>query len=108
MHLIGILCGVVLVAVRLARTRTLAGMVAPAALCVLLMIGLTTVSQQAVSPKMARLRLRMGSVQSTAPDNPLLMEFSKLHRVSVLLESGVLLAGFAAMFLMAREPFPSR
>src|SRR6266850_1062072 len=77
--------------------------VAPGALCVVLMIGLTVVSQHAVSPKMAALRVQMGSIQATAAESPLLAEFSKLHRFSVSLESGVLLTGFAAMYLMVKE-----
>jgi hypothetical protein len=67
------------------------------------MIGLTVVSQHAVSPKMAALRTQMGSIQTTAADSPLLAEFSRLHRISVSLESGVLLAGFTAMYLTVRE-----
>jgi hypothetical protein len=70
---------------------------------VVLMILLTFVSQVAVSPKMAALRVEMGSIQATAEGSPLLAEFARLHRVSVGLESGVLLAGMAAIFLMVRE-----
>jgi hypothetical protein len=103
MHMIGVVCGIVILLARVARTRTFASLVTPAALCVVLMILLTVVSQHAVSPEMAALRVQMGSIQATAADNPLLVEFSKLHRISVSLESGVLLAGFAAMFLMVRE-----
>jgi uncharacterized membrane protein len=103
MHMIGVVCGIVILLARLARTRTFASLATPAALCVVLMILLTVVSQHAVSPKMAALRAQMGSIQATAADSPLLVEFSKLHRISVSLESGVLLAGFAAMFLMVRE-----
>ena len=103
MHMIGVVCGVVILMARLFRTRTFASLVTPAALCVVLMILLTVVSQHAVSPKMAGLRVQMGSIQATGADSPLLAEFGKLHRISVLLESGVLLAGFAAMFLMVRE-----
>jgi uncharacterized membrane protein len=103
MHMIGVVCGIVFLASRLARTRTISGLVAPAAVCVLLMIGLTVVSQHAVSPKMAALRVQMGSIQATAADSPLLAEFSRLHRISVSLESGVLLAGIAAIFLMVKE-----
>jgi len=104
MHLIGVICGVTLLVARLLRTRTLASLTAPAALCVVLMIALTVVSQHAVSPKMAALRGQMGSIQATSPDSPLLAEFSRLHRISVSLESGVLLAGLAALYLMVREP----
>jgi uncharacterized membrane protein len=103
MHMIGVVCGIAILLARLIRTRTFASLAMPAALCVLLMILLTVVSQHAVSPKMAALRVRMGSIQATAADSPLLAEFGKLHRISVSLESGVLLAGLAAMYLMVKE-----
>ena len=112
MHLVGIACGLAILLARLVRTKTFASFVTPAALCVVLMIALTAISQYTVSPKMAALRVQMGSIESvtakrstqaTAADSPLLAEFSRLHRISVSLESGVLLAGFAAMYLMVRE-----
>jgi uncharacterized membrane protein len=103
MHLIGMFCGVVFLLARLIRTKTLACFVTPAAICVVLMIALTAISQYTVSDKMAALRVQMGSIQATAAENPLLVEFSRLHRISVSLESGVLLAGFAAIYLMVRE-----
>jgi hypothetical protein len=103
MHMIGVICGITFFVARLLRTRTAASLVAPGALCVLAMIALTVVSQHAVSPKMALLRVQMGSIQATAANSPLLAEFGRLHRISVSLESGVLLAGIAAMYLMARE-----
>jgi uncharacterized membrane protein len=103
MHWMGVICGVLLLLLRVARTRNVASLAAPAALCVLLMILLTVASQLAVSPKMAALRVQMGSIQATPADSPLLAEFSRLHRVSVALESSVLLAGFAALYLFVRE-----
>ncbi len=103
MHVLGVVCGVVFLLARLARTRTFASFVAPVALCVVLMIALTVASQVGVSPKMAMLRVQMGSIQAAAQDSPLLAEFGRLHRISVSLESGVLLAGFAALFLLVRE-----
>ena len=103
MHMIGVVCGIAILLARLLRTRTFASLAGPAALCVVLMIGLTVVSQHAVSPKMAALRVQMGSIQATAADSPLLAEFSRWHRVSVSLESGVLLAGFLALYFMVRE-----
>ena len=103
MHWMGVICGVLLLLLRLARTRNVASLAAPAALCVLLMILLTVASQLAVSPKMAALRVQMGSIQASEADSPLLAEFSRLHRVSVALESGVLFAGFAALYLLVRE-----
>ncbi len=103
MHIGGIVCGLIILGSRLLRARTFASLATPAALCVLLMVALTALSQFTVSPKMAALRMHMGSVQATAAGNPLLVEFSRLHRISVSLESGVLLTGLAAMYLMARE-----
>ena len=103
MHLLGVICGVVLLLARLLRTRTFGSFVAPVALCVVVMIALTVASQVGVSPRMAVLRVQMGSIQATAQDSPLLAEFRRLHSISVSLESGVLLAGLAAMFFMVRE-----
>src|SRR5580698_11573353 len=56
MHLGGIALGIVLLFVRLVRTRSLASLVAPTALCVVLMIVLTAISQCTVSARMAVLR----------------------------------------------------
>lgn len=103
MHMIGVVCGIAILLARLLRTRTFASLATPVALSVVLMIGLTMVSQHAISPKMAALRVQMGSIQATAAESPLLAEFSRLHRISVSLESGVLLAGLVAMYLMVRE-----
>jgi phosphatidylserine synthase len=103
MHIGGIVCGLVILLARLLRTKTFAGLATPAALCIVLMIVLTAISQYTVSAKMAALRVQMGSIQATAGDSPLLQEFGRLHGISVSLESGVLLAGLAAMYLMARE-----
>jgi len=103
MHLLGVVSGVVLLLARLVRMRSFAGFVTPVALCVVLMIGLTVASQVGVSPRMALLRVQMGSIQATAEDSPLLAEFGRLHRISVLLESGVLLAGLAAIYLMVKD-----
>ena len=103
MHLGGIALGVTFLLVRMIRTRSFAGWVTPAAVCVVLMIALTAISQYTVSAKMAVLRVHMGSIQATAAESPLLAEFSRLHSISVSLESGVLLAGITAMYFMVRE-----
>lgn len=103
MHIGGIWCGVLVLLARILRTKTFSSLATPAGLCVLLMIALTAISQFTVSAKMAALRVEMGSIQATASDSPLLFEFARLHRISVSLESGVLLTGIAAMYLMVRE-----
>ena len=103
MHWMGVICGVMLLLLRLLRTRNVASLVAPAAVFVVIMIMLTIVSQLALSPRMAVLRVRMGSIEATNAGSPLLTEFSKLHSISVGLESAVLLAGFVALYLLVRE-----
>src|SRR5256885_3364020 len=69
MHLGGIVCGCVLLLARLTRTKTFASLATPAALCVVLMIALTAISQYTVSARMAVLRVQMGSIQATAADS---------------------------------------
>src|ERR1700722_18862284 len=103
MHIGGVIFGGVFLLARLARTRSFVSVAAPAALCVLVMIAATLVSQFTVSAKLAALRGQMGSIQATAADSPLLAEFTRLHSISCSLESVVLLAGIAAMFLLVRE-----
>jgi uncharacterized membrane protein len=103
MHMIGVVCGVAILLARLLRTRRFASLATPAALCVVMMILLTVVSQHAVSPKMAALRVQMGSIQETAADSPLLAEFGRLHQISASLEGGVILAGLVALYLMVKD-----
>jgi len=103
LHIGGLVCGIAFLGARLLRTKAVASLATPAALSVVLMLVLTAISQLAVSPKMAALRREMGSIQATAADNPWLREFGRLHRISVSLESAVLLAGFAALYLMVKE-----
>ena len=52
---------------------------------------------------MMELRREMGSVAATAKDSPLLVEFDRLHGVSVKLEGATLLIGFASLFLTVRS-----
>jgi hypothetical protein len=107
MHLIGIACGVAILLLRLLRNHALPRRIDPVQLCVGFMIVLTLCSQLAVTPRMAELRRLMGSIQATAPDSPLLAAFARLHLVSVTIESAVMLAGIACIFLMARKSHPN-
>jgi hypothetical protein len=103
MHLGGILCGIVFLLARWLRTRNFAAFLTAPAICVALMIVVTAISQYTVSARMAVLRVQMGSIQATNPGSPLLAEFTRLHSISVALESCVLLAGIAAFYFLARE-----
>src|SRR5215467_10149305 len=56
MHLIGFACGIAILLLRVLRTKAFGSIAAPAGICLLLMIALTTVSQLTLTPKMAALR----------------------------------------------------
>jgi hypothetical protein len=103
MHFAGIFFGLLFLLARLVRTRNFASFTSAAALCVVLMVALTLVSQFTVSQKMAALRKQMVSIQGTPQNDPSLVEFTKLHRLSVLFEGSVLLLGLAGMYLLVRE-----
>jgi uncharacterized membrane protein len=106
LHTLGVIAALVflfasalLVVSRSIPTKTL---LLPAA-GVSIMLVLTVVSQHVVIRRMLNLRREMGSVAATALDNPLRVEFDRLHRVSVQLEGATLLIGFASLFLTVRS-----
>ena len=103
LHWLGIIAAVVYLAAALGLGRSLRALAQPAALGVILMLVLTLTSQRVVIARMDALRAKMISVATTPRDNPLRLEFDRLHRVSVRLESGVLLIGLAALFLTVRS-----
>jgi len=103
LHFAGIFLGLVFLASRLVRTRDLGSFTAAAALCVVLMVVLTAVSQFTVSARMEQLRKEMVSVENTPEDDPRRREFARLHPRSVMLEGAVLLAGLAGLFFLVRE-----
>jgi uncharacterized membrane protein len=103
LHFAGIFLGVVFLAARLARTHDFGSFTSAAALCVLLMVLLTAVSQFTVSSRMEALKQELGSVQNTPETDPRRVEFNRLHHRSVAFEGAVLLLGFAGMYLLVRE-----
>src|SRR5579883_1404793 len=100
----GIVAGLVFLAARVIRARSFASLATPAAICVAFMIVFTAISQSTISPRMAALRTQMGSIEATSSESPLLAAFTRLHAVSVTLESAVLLAGFVALYFLVRQP----
>jgi uncharacterized membrane protein len=103
LHLLGYAAAIVYLAAAVAAAKSPAALARPAALAVILMLALTVVSQQGVSPRMARLRTEMGSIERTPAENPLRVQFDRLHKVSVRLEGAVLLLGLAGLFLTVRQ-----
>ena len=102
LHGLGIIAAVIYLVASLGLGRSVRALAEPAALGVILMLVLTLASQRIVLPRMDALRARMGSVDATPRENLLRVEFDRLHRVSVQIESGVLLVGLAALFLTVR------
>lgn len=71
-----------------------------AVLMVVVMLLLTLASQHLITPRMAALRVQMGSVDATPRDNPLRREFDSLHRASVQVEGAVLVIGIGVLWLI--------
>jgi hypothetical protein len=67
------------------------------------MLLLTVVSQTRVTPRLAELRTEMVSVDATPKDNPLRVEFDRLHQTSVRIEVVVLLLGIVSLFFTVRN-----
>lgn len=78
--------------------------VAIAAMAVLvLMLGLTALSQYVITPAMERDRIATGGAIDRVPaDDPNRMHFNKLHNRSESVEIGVLLMGILVVVLVAR------
>jgi uncharacterized membrane protein len=103
LHHLGVIAAVLYLVVGLGLGRSFKALVQPAALCVTLMLALTIVSQHVVTSRLAALRTEMGSVDATPRENPLRVEFDKLHRVSVQLEGATLLVGIVTLYLTVRR-----
>jgi len=106
LHVAGIFLGLIFLLARLARTRDFASFTTMTALAVVLMVVLTALSQFTVSHRMENLKRQMVSVQNTPENDPLRVEFERLHHVSVAYETAVLILGFASMVLLVRESAP--
>jgi uncharacterized membrane protein len=103
LHHLGVIAAVIYLLGGVALARSPRALVQPAAVLVIVMALLTAYSQHRVTSRMAGLRKQMVSVDATPRDNPLRVEFDRLHRVSVGLEGSVLLFGLAALFLTVRQ-----
>jgi hypothetical protein len=103
LHYMGVIAALLYLLAGLVLTPSLKTFAQPAMIGVVLMLALTLVSQTRVTPRLAALRTGMVSVDATAKDNPLRMEFDRLHQTSVRIEVVVLLIGITALFLTVRN-----
>ena len=102
LHYLGVIAAVLYLLVGLLLAPSLKTFLQPAMIGVVLMLALTLVSQAWVTPRLVELRTEMVSVDATPKDNPLRVEFDRLHQTSVRIEVAVLLIGIAALFLTVR------
>lgn len=106
LHTLGVIAALVFLlasAVLAASARPATKSLIVPAIGVSVMLVLTVISQHLVTRRMQELRREMVSVAAMPPDNPLRLEFNRLHRVSVQLEGATLLIGFASLFLTVRK-----
>jgi uncharacterized membrane protein len=103
LHYLGVIAAVLYLLAGLVLAPSLRTFLQPAMLGVVLMLALTLVSQTRVTPRLAELRTEMVSVDATPKDNPLRVEFDRLHKTSVRIEVVVLVLGIAALFCTVRS-----
>lgn len=98
LHWLGVIAAVVYLVLTLVLGKSPRALAQPAAVGVFAMLLLTLASQRIVITRMDLLRAQMGSIASTAVNNPMRVEFDRLHAISVNLEGAVLLIGIAALY----------
>jgi len=106
LHYMAIVSGVVFLIASMLYNRMTLGNARPLAVrhtLIVLMLLLTAISQFAISPKMHALRAEVGAIDNVAPDNPLRMEFDRLHGWSEKFEGAVLLLGLIALYSTAQS-----
>lgn len=106
LHWMGIISGIVFLIASMIYSRVTVGHARPLAgrhLLIALMLGLTLISQFAITPKMHALRAEAGVIDNLSLDNPVRMDFDRLHVWSEKFEEGVFFLGLVALFLTARS-----
>jgi hypothetical protein len=105
LHYMAIISGVVFLITSMLYSRMTMGNARPLAgrhVLIALMLLLTVISQFAISPKMHAIRSEVGVIDDVPPDNPLRVEFNRLHIWSEKFEEAVLLLGLVALYSTAR------
>jgi uncharacterized membrane protein len=105
LHWMGIVSGIVFLVVSMIYNRMTLGSaraVSGRHLLIALMLLLVVISQFAISPKMHAIRNELGVIDNVPLDNPLRVEFNRLHVWSEKFEQGVFLLGLIALYLTAR------
>jgi uncharacterized membrane protein len=104
LHWIAIVSGLVFLASSLAYSRLTTGTAQVFAMrhtLIVLMLGLTMLSQFWIIPRMDTLRASVGDFATVPLDNPARMQFDTLHVWSTRVEGAVLLLGLVVVYLSA-------
>ena len=105
LHYVAIVSGIIFLIASMLYGRMASGSARPLAprhVLILLMLLLTVISQFAISPKMHAIRSEAGVIDDLPLDNPLRMEFNRLHMWSEKSEEAVLLLGLLALYTTAQ------
>ena len=105
LHYMAIVSGIIFLIASMLYSRMASGNARPLAarhVLIVLMLLLTVISQFAISPKMHAIRAEAGVIDDLPPDNPLRLEFDRLHVWSEKFEEAVLLLGLVALYTTAQ------
>lgn len=105
LHYMAIASAIVFLVCSMIYSRILTGnprIMAARHLLVVLMLGLTLISQFSITPKMHAIRDRVGVIDNVPVDDPQRREFDRLHVWSEKFEEGVLLLGLMALYATAQ------
>jgi uncharacterized membrane protein YhhN len=105
LHWIAIISGIVFLISSLLYCRLVDGnahVFAMRHVLIVLMLGLTLISQFWIIPRIDTLRAQVSDFGTVAIDNPLRVQFDALHVWSTRVEGAVLLLGLIAVYLTSR------
>jgi putative copper export protein len=106
LHWIGIISGLVFLITSMLYARLNTGeaqLLTARHILILIMLGLTCISQFGISPKMHAIRASVGEIDNVPVDNPERVQFNALHGWSTRLEGGVFLLALVVAYLTAQQ-----
>jgi hypothetical protein len=111
LHWMGLIAGIIFLTCSLIYNRINIGRfrpLAPSHILVIIMLGLTAISQFGIIPRMDVLRISAGEIGVLSPGNPVRAQFDSLHVWSTRIETAVLLLGIVVLYSSARRFSASR
>jgi hypothetical protein len=106
LHYTAIVSGIIFLIASMLHSRMATGNARPLAarhLLIALMLLLTVISQFAISPKMHAIRAEVGVIDNVPLNDPMRVEFNRLHVWSEEFEEAVLLLGLVALYTTAQS-----